>query len=799
MFLDCFQGVSVRLKAIICSALVVFGMFAAGVASAGSDSFRINKIHFVGLLRIPSVTALSYLPVKAGGRYEPKNSQAIIHSLYHTGYFSDVNVYRQNNNLVIKVKEWPTIGKIRIDGNKKIKSKGLDPVMKNMGVEVGKTFNPNKLNNIVQGLTQQYENMGYSSVAVSPSTKALPHNRVAIIIHVTEGKVATLRSIRFEGNDTFSSRHLRGVMTMSKTGILSWFSNNDHFSEFSLEKDFKALRKYYLNKGYLKVKVEVKKVDKRAKGVYLTIAIHEGQRFRISGFQVTGRTLGQESQLLKLVDLHVGGYYSQKDLLASKVELSHYVANKGYAFPHINAIPKINELAHTVSYDFNILPGAHIYVRKIAIEGNYRTKDAVIRRELRQLEGALYSPVAIARSKQRLMLLGYFQTVTINHDNVDTHPGFVDLKVKVKEMRTGSARVQAGYDTAYGIVYGASISEKNFLGSGDGVSIGFENNAVVQNYNIGFSQPYYRPNGMSRSFQVFYTRVSNKPEFNLDSSYQQDGYGLSANYGLPLTENSSFNFGYGYENVNINNVIIDNSDPFQAAPSVLSYLALPAGKTSRTYNNFTLTGGWSYNNLDRAVFPTMGFANTVSAVASVPVLASSAPYYIGSYSAQWFEPLYKGFVFSLRTTLQYGSGFGGEKAFPFFKNFYLGGIGSIPGYEPNSLGPWNQRADTAMGGNAAAVFNANLILPEFISPKIRTLLTLSAGNVFDIPRSAGDLADSDIVDLEKPSLSNLRTSVGIMLEWYSPMGMIDLSFAVPLNKKANDQEKIFDFSFGTAF
>ncbi len=788
-----------KLKGIVLSSFFVLGLFANDSASAIASFFRIAQIQFIGLLRIPSATALSYLPVKPSGMYRSEDGQAVIHSLYSTGYFSDVKVYRSGNNLVIKVKEWPVIGRVRIEGNKEIKSKALEPILKNMGIDAGQTYSPNKLNLIVQGLTQQYENMGYPSVSVIPTVSQLPNNRVAINIHVTEGGSAILRSIRFVGNDSFSSGHLRGQMSMTTPGIMSWLTNSDHFSEFLLDKDLNAIRDFYLNNGYLKVVVKPEKVDKRTKGVYLTIRIDEGERYKVSGFEVTGTTLGYESQLLKVVSLHVGGYFSKNDLIASESGLSHYIADQGYAFPQVSTIPKIDTLNHTVSFNFHLASGARVYVRNITIEGNDRTKDVVIRRELRQLEGSLYSSAAIERSKQRLMLLGYFEDVKIAHTPVNSHPELTDLKIDLKEIRTGSAQVQAGYDTAYGIVYGASISEKNFLGSGDGISVGFQNNAVVQNYNIGFSEPYYRPNGMSRSFDLYYTRVSNKPEYNLDSSYKQDGIGLAINYGIPLTEHSSLSFGYGYENININHVILDQTNVNVAVPSVLDYLALPAGKDSKSYNDFTLSGGWGYNNLDRAIFPTAGFANSVSATGSLPVLASSAPYYIGSYLARWYQPLFYGFVFNAQATLQYGDGYGKKTEFPFFKNFYLGGIGSVPGYASNSLGPWNKLAGTALGGNAAAVFNANIILPELISSKVRTSLIFSAGNVFDIPRNTGDLADSSIVNLEKVSIENLRTSAGIMLQWYSPMGMIDLSFAVPLNKKQNDQEKIFDFSFGTSF
>jgi outer membrane protein insertion porin family len=789
----------VRFKGIVLSALLVLGVFSGGFASAVASVFRIGQIQFIGLQRVPKATALNYLPVKPADTYRSKDGSAIIRALYDTGYFSDVNVYRRGNNLVVKVKEWPVIGSVRIDGSKEIKSKGLGPVLKNLGIEVGKTYSPSKVNLIVQGLTQQYENMGYPKVSVTPTIKALPNNRVAVVIKVREGGAATLRSIRFVGNSAFSSGRLRGQMAMSTPGILSWFNNDDNFSEFRLDKDINAIRDYYLNHGYLKVVVKVGKVDRRPKGVYLTIDIKEGKRYRVSGFQVTGKTLGKEAELLKLIQLNVGGYFSKRDVVASEHAISSYIANKGYAFPQVHTVPKINSLKHTASFDFNILPGARVYVRRISIDGNYRTKDVVIRRELRQLEGSLYSSAAIKRSKQRLMLLGFFQDVKVKNDHVAGHPELVDLKISVKEIRTGSAQVQAGYDTAYGIVYGASISEKNFLGSGDGVSIGFQNNAVVQNYNLGFSEPYYRPNGMSRSFQLYYTRVSNKPKYNLDSSYRQDGFGLTVNYGLPITEHSSLSFGYGYENVYINRVILDATNTNQASPSVIQYLALPAGKDSRNYNDFTASGGWGYNNLDRSIFPTSGFANSLSAVLSVPILDSSAPYYIGSYSARWYQPMFFGFVFNLKATIQYGSGYGKHSQLPFFKNFYLGGISSVPGYEANSLGPWNTRSGTALGGNLATVFNANLILPEFISPKVRTSIILSAGNVFQVPRNQGDLNDANIVNIDKVRIQNLRTSAGVMFEWFSPMGMIDLSIAMPLNKKKDDQEKIFDFSFGTSF
>jgi outer membrane protein insertion porin family len=789
----------VRLKGIVLTTLFLATFGVTGFSEALDSLFRIDQIQFIGLLRIPKATALNYLPVKPSDTYQSSYGPSIVRSLYDTGYFKDVNVYRQGNNLVIKVEEWPVIGTVRIEGNKEIKSKSLEPVLKNLGIEVGQTFSPNKLNLIVQGLTQQYENMGYPAVTVTPSVTSLPNNRVAIDVRVVEGGVAKLRSIHFVGNNAFSSARLRGQMSMSSSGIMSWFNNSDHFSEFRLDQDLNAIRDYYLNHGYLKVVVKVQKIDRRPNGVYLTIVVSEGERYRVSGFQVTGKTLGKESDLLKRIDLNVGGYFSKQDVVASESAISDFIANQGYAFPQVHAIPKIDALNQTVSFDFNIMPGARVYVRQISIDGNYRTKDVVIRRELRQLEGSLYSNTAIDRSKQRLMLLGFFEDVKVKNEHVPNHPELVDLKVSVNEIRTGSAQVQAGYDTAYGIVYGASISEKNFLGSGDGVSVGFQNNAVIQNYSIGFSQPYYRPNGMSRAFQLYYTRVSNKPEYNLDSSYKQDGLGLSVNYGLPITENSSINFGFGYENVNINHVILDPTNQYHAVPSVVEYLALPAGKDSRSYNDFTASGGFGYNNLDRAIFPTAGFANGISAVVSVPVLASSAPYYIGSYNMRWYEPLFYGFIFNFQATIQYGSGFGKQSQFPFFKNFYLGGIGSIPGFEPNSLGPWNTQSSTALGGNLATVFNVNFILPEFISPKIRTSVILSAGNVFQTPRNSGDLTDPNIVNLDTISILNLRTSAGVMFQWFSPMGMIDLSFAVPLNKRANDQEKMFDFSFGTSF
>ena len=787
-----------RYKSIVLSVLALLSVLISSPVFA-SQGFLIKGIEIRGLNRLPQATARAYVPLHVGTHYDSGDSSRIIRAFYKTGYFKDVRVGRQGSTLVISVTERPTIGKILIDGNKVIKSKALGPILKGMGIEVGETYSPHKLNEIVQGLVQQYDNMGYPHVTVTPTEQTLSNNRVAIHIHVKEGGVLKVRSIDFDGNRHFSSRELRNQMSLSTPGILSWFSKKDHYSSFLLDADIQRLQTFYLNNGYLKAVVSIKKVDKRVKGAYITITVREGTRYRVSGFKVSGKTQGEDAALLKEVTLKAGGYFSQRHLLVSQSRISDYFGNEGYAFPHVTPMPVLNTINHTVFFDFRIVPGARMYVHHISVLGNDRTRDIVIRRQLRELEGSLYSATEIARSKQRLMLMGFFQTVAIENKPVAGQPDFVDLTVRVKEMRTGTARVQAGYDTAYGITYGASITEKNFLGSGDGVSIGFQNNAIVQNYNIGFSEPYYRPNGLSRSFQGYYTRISNDPKYNLDSSFRQDGYGLSVNYGMPVSEHSSFSFGYGYENIDINHVNQDAGSARRAVPSVLDYLDLAPGKSARTYHDFTLTLGWGYTDLDRALFPTMGFSNGISGVVGVPVLKSSAPYYIASYSARWYQPLFAGFIVNAHTGLQYGSGFGRKTAFPFFKNFYMGGIGSLPGFEPNSLGPWNNLAQTALGGNVSILGGVNLILPEFISPKVRTMLTLTTGNVFDSPFDKADQADSSIVNLEKISFKNLRTSAGVRIEWYSPMGMIAVSIAKPLSKRANDQEKLFDFSFGTSF
>ena len=786
-------------KGIVVSALLAFAVLLPNMASAAADAFKINRIRFSGLQRISSSTALSYLPVRVHGQFKSKDGRAIVQSLYDTGYFENVKIYRQNDDLIIKVKEWPIIGRIRIEGNDEISSKGLEPALKDMGIEVGKTFNPSKVNQIVQGLKQEYKNMGYSAIAIKPITEPLSNNRIALNIQVKEGDVSIVRSIQFVGNKHFSGSELRSKMAMKAKSWLSWFSNDYHYSPYLLDEDLNALRQFYRNNGYLKAVVSKQQVEQNDDGVALSIQVSEGDRYRVSSFDVTGKTLGLKDQLKQLVKLHVGGFYSQKDITRIEAKLSEFIANKGYAFPHVHAIPHMNPQQKTVAFDFHISPGARVYVRNIAIAGNYRTKDSVVRRELRQLEGASYSKAAIKRSKQRLMLLGFFQNVTIENSPVKGHPEFVDLNVTVEEIRTGTARVQAGYDTAYGIVYGASINERNFLGSGNGVSLGFQNNSVTQSYNLGFTQPYYRPNGMSRSFQAYFTKVSNKPKYNLDSSYRQDGVGFSAHYGLPLTEHTGLSFGYGYEHISINHVNTDMDDENHAVASVLKYLDLPEGKDSTTYDDFTLSVGWRYNNLDRAIFPTAGFTNSISLSGGVPLLSTSLPYYIATYTARWYHPLAWDFVFNLHTTLKYGDGYGKKDDLPFFKNFYLGGLGSVPGYEANSLGPWNADSSTALGGNASVVFGANLILPEFISPKVRTLVTFTAGNVFNLPYDTGDTVSDNVVNMEKLQLNNLRTSVGVMLEWFSPMGMIDLGLSVPLNKKASDQERVFDFSFGTSF
>lgn len=778
--------------------------------SMATYGFIIHTIQIQGLQGILPETVRSYLPIHEGQEYTPKKGQHILQALYKTGFFDDVRLSRREDALIIMLKERPIISLIRINGNKVITSKKLRPILDKHNIVEGQPFNPNVLNEIEQGLQRQYGAMGYHAANVSTKVIKESRNRVALYINVDEGGIATVRSIQFVGNHAFSSRILRHQFELTTPGLFTWISHADRYSQLKLEDDLQNLTNFYLNHGYLRFRIVSQQVQWSAdrRSVDIIIRVDEGPIYRISGYSISGDTFGFKDQLYKLITLKSGDIFSRQRVINTNMAIGNFLADRGYAFAKVTIVPTIDDQQNMAHLNFNVIPGGRVYVRRINFFGNQHTDQEVLRREMRQYEGSIYSLSKIEESRRRLELLGYLSDVKYTTQPIPGSSNQVDLNYQVKEITAGRASVQGGYSDVYGFLYGASIYEPNFMGTGKYISIGFQNSQYQQYYSISYNNPYYTTYGLQRGFSIYYSRVKPNSKFNL-ASYLEDGYGADMTYTYPVSEHNSIGFDYGFEHISISQV-----DTAIAAPSVLSFLGTTNGvqNTNGDYNQIKLTGGWTYNGLDLAIFPTKGLYTGIGLEVGVPVFKSSLGYYLATYMAKYYQPIGHGFILNLLTTLGYGDGFGHNRL-PFFKNFYVGGIGSVPAFAPSSLGPKN-RYDSfgALGGNLETVFGSHLILPQFINEKVRMAVVFDVGNVFQVSRFPGDVAvparggSSDPEANSRPqiiqddifSLENLRPSIGLAVEWYTPLAPIDFTLAFPLNRQHGDNFQAFQFSFGVS-
>lgn len=753
-----------------------------------ASGFTIRQIQFVGLQGLTKQTALSYIPIHVGQKLNRTNSANVIQSLYATGFFDDVRLERRGSTLVVVVKERPTIGLVRMTGNKSLPNKKLWDALRKMGAMEGQPYDRRKFQMIKYGLEQQYQSMGRYDAIVNIKAVNEPRNRVALYIQINEGPIADVSRIQFIGNHAFSSGTLRDQFKLTTSGILTWLTKTDRYSKDKLEKDLTSLKNFYYDHGYLDFKILSKtvRISPDNRRVYITIRLSEGPVYRVSGYRIQGKQ-GQDPKVQALVTLQPGEVFSRQQVMTIDQNIANYFANKGYAFPTVRMNPTLNRNNHTVYLVFIVDPKQRMYVRKITFSGNNRTKDSVLRFQMRQMEGAAYNLSEINESKRLLQNLRYLSDIKVVPTRVPGKPDQVDLNYHVKEVNAGRASVQGGYSDTYGIVYGASISEPNFMGTGKYVKVGFQRSEYSSNYDIAYNNPFYTTYGMSRGFNVYYTKTT-PSDLNL-GNYTTHTLGANVNYGLPITEYTTMTFGYGFQHMGIK--VTDNGS---IAPSVLTFLAT----NPSPYNQFLFTGGLVHGSLDRAVLPTKGNFQSLSLTLGPALMSSSLGYYKSVYTGRWYLPLGKGFIFSPHVTLGYGNGFGKTGSLPFFSNFYGGGIETLPGYAPNSLGPRNPRqTGTALGGNLEMFGMVNMIFPNGISDKLRTALFVGAGNIFQTYKTPSP-PGLPATTYENVSLSNMRASAGLMVEWYVPVLNWPLQFSVSkaFNTQKGDSTQIFNFSIG---
>lgn len=736
-----------------------------------SSSFVISKIRVDGAQRISRGTVLSYVPVHVGDRFERGDSVKVIRALYKTNFFSNVRLFRYGNELVIRVDERPIIGSIHLSGNKKIKTSDLRKILNQVGFIEGRVFDHSVLTELKQALLQEYYNLGRYNARIDASIGYKARKRVAVNIKIYEGPVAKIKSIHIIGNRSFSESKLLKNFSLTTFNLWSWFTGSDQYSRVKLAADIEHLRSFYMDRGYLEFKIDTTQVsitpDKRQ--VFVVIHVVEGPVYHISGATISGDTLGKRRQLLKLVTLKKGDVFSRAKVIAVTNSITKFFGDDGHAFASITPVPSLDKRNHRVFINFKVRPGRIIYVRRITFSGNTKTNDNVIRREMRQMEDSRYSLSKINESKRRLNNLGYLTNITTKLTPVPGRPNQVDLSYNVKEQSSTTISAQVGYSDVEGFLYGVSLQDTNFLGTGKTVGLAANASALAKTFNLNYYNPYFTQNNISLSTNVYAQHVTPN-ELNM-SDYTSDNYGANMSFGYPITENGRVDFGGGFDYTSLHL----SGD---AATELKDFVA----KHGRHFTQFKLTAGYNYSNLDRLIFPTNGVVNSLSAELGIPIVNRSISYYKVSDELTIYHPLIKNFILDLHAFAGYGNGYGKYKDLPFFKNYFSGGIGSVRGFQVNTLGPKDSTGN-ALGGNISVNGSAGLVFPNPFPETVRTIAFVDAGNVYQ----------------NSLRLSRLRYSAGLQVEWRTPFAPLVFALATPIKRYAGDNTEVFQFSVSTSF
>lgn len=754
------------------------------VSVHGFERFVVKEIRIEGLQRITEGTVYNYLPVTVGESLAPEKTGEILKALFETGFFQDIELKRDGNVLVVQVIERPTIGKITVTGNKEVTEENLLSTLKTAGLSEGYVFDRSMLEQVRNELERLYFSHGKYAVKVDTTVENQPHNRVSVSITIDEGQAARIKAINLVGNYAFSTSELLKSFTLSPTNYASWISQADQYDKQKLSADLEALRTFYLDRGYLNFRIISTQVaitpDKQ--DIYINVNIEEGNEFRLSGFQLAGNTILPESELLPLVDLKDDEVFSRAKVAGVVKKLTDRLGQEGYAFAKINPVPDIQDEERTVRLTFYVEPGNKIYVRKVMFEGNSKTKDEVIRREIIQMESAPVNTKFIEDSKARLNRTGYFTNVSVETRPVSGTTDEVDIVFTVEEASSGQLGGGVGYSDVDGLLFNANVSNRNFLGTGKSVDFNFNRSKAYTTYNLAYNNPYYTIDGISRGFNVFYSETDLGKATSI-TNYTTDAYGANMSYGMPISPHDRLTFGYGFQSTSL------SVGQIQVPTEILAFVAENGTKS----NEVTVAFGWIHNTFDRMVFPEKGLQQAAGATFSVP--GSHLEYYRLSYSAQNYQPLTHGFIAMTTGTLGYGNGYGKNDTLPFYKNYFAGGSRTVRGFEESSLGPTDSLGNP-FGGNFLVTATAALIIPNFFidTKAIRVAWFLDGGQVYDLENRQSTTNPN-----ESRNPSGLRYSTGLSLTWMSPIAPLVFSLATPLNEHEGDRIQNFAFTFGTVF
>ncbi len=768
----------------------------AGAATAQAEPFDVADIRVEGLQRVSAASVFNAFPVSANDRVDDRELAEATRELFATGLFEDIRLAREGDVLIIQVVERPTISRLNITGNRQLEDEQLREGLSEAGLAEGQVLQLSTLEEIERELEGVYQAQGRYSAGIETSVREIDEGRVQVDVEIDEGAVARIRQINIVGNRAFDDETLREIFELDdRPGMFfGWFSN-DQYSREALAGDLERLRSFYLDRGYVNFNVESTQVsispDKSE--IFITVNVDEGSEYRLGDVRFVGDLPISEREARELLEVEPGETFSRSDVTASSEALRSRLGADGFAFASVDGIPETGADGETVDLVFRVDPGRRAYVRRIEFVGNTTTMDEVLRREMIQMEGAPASTEAISQSQRRLERLGFFRQVEVETQPVAGEPDKLDVTYSVEEQPSGSISASVGFSQSAGVIYGVGLSQNNFLGTGNRVNVGAQRSDTFTSLNFGFTDPYWTLDGISRGYNLYY-RESDYEDSDI-STYSTDAYGAGINFGYPINEITRLNFGTSVEDLSIKTYN-------DTAQEITQYVEDQGADAQ----SLKLTASWTRNNLNRGIMPTAGNYQRLSLETAVP--GSDAEYAKLRAQARQLFPLNDNQDWALKFSgeVGYADTLGGNDPYPFYENFYAGGLGSVRGFTSNTLGqrttpPEEGGRDRTLGGNVLVQGSAELLFPTpFVEDQrsVQTSLFMDAGNTFltdcyDVPDGTNSNCSSGV------DFGDLRYSVGVGLSWLTPVGPLTFSVAEPINDESGDDTQFFQFSLGQTF
>lgn len=766
------------------------------ITEVHAESFTISDIRVNGLQRVSAGSVFGALPLNVGEPVDDSELVDATRALFRTGFFEDIQLGRDGDVLVISVVERPSISSIEIEGNKAISSEDLLKGLNQSGLAEGEIFQRATLEGVRNELQRQYVSQGRYSSGIETEVIAQPRNRVALKITINEGTIAAIQHINVVGNSVFSDEELTDLFELKTSNWLSFFRNDDKYAREKLSGDLERLRSFYLDRGYINMDIASTQVsitpDK--KHVYITVNVAEGEKYRVREVKLSGDLRVPEEEIRALLLAKQGQVFSRKVMTTTSELITRRLGNEGYTFANVNGVPEAHDEDNTVSITFMVDPGKRAYVNRVNFRGNTKTEDEVLRREMRQIEGGWASTYLIDQSKTRLERLGFFKEVNVETPQVPGTDDQIDVNYSVEEQASGSITASVGFAQNAGLILGASISQNNFLGTGNRVSAGLTRSEYQSRYNFSFVDPYWTTDGVSLGYNAFY-RSTDYDELNTTiSSYAVDSLGAGVNIGYPISDTSRLTYGLSAQQDDISTGIytVNEIDEFIA-------------QEGDSYLNFKASVGWSESTLNRGVMATRGHSQSLVLETTIP--GSDLSFYKLDYRGQVFKPLTDNTALRFHTQLGYGASYGSTSELPFYEHYYAGGFNSVRGFEDSSLGPRStpnaidpDQDALPFGGNVLMQGGVELLFPmPFVKDQrsLRTALFWDVGNVFDTNcSSAQEQRGESGCDI---SLDNMASSVGVGLTWITALGPLSFSLAMPVVKPDDSDTQVFQFSLGQTF